>query len=285
VISWPPYPRRQSYSLTIWEPQFEHLSVRITWETLEMKRLLLATLALVTLATVATAADLYTKARPVPPPVAPPLQFSWTGFYVGGNIGAGWENFNITDTRTGRSFGSNTRSAFIGGGQVGFNYQMSPFFVLGIEGFFDGIASNKNTGTGVVIPGIGLVTASEHPDWVSTAAGRVGFTGPGFDHWLFYAKGGGGWVQASTTVNAPLATLSQSRTASGWMAGGGVEWAFAPNWTARIDYQFIGLENMTIAPRFLVDTLTIRNADVQTLTVGVNYLFNWGTVGPVASRY
>jgi opacity protein-like surface antigen len=89
------------------------------------------------------------------------------------------------------------------------------------------------------------------PDWVSTVAGRIGFTGPGFDHWLFYAKGGGGWIQASATINTRSATFSESRTASGWMAGGGIEWAFAPNWTARIDYQFIGLENTTVAPPFL----------------------------------
>jgi opacity protein-like surface antigen len=86
--------------LNIWKPQFERASMRTTWETFGMKRLLLGTLALVTPATAATAADLYTKARPAPPPVAPPLLFSWTGFYVGGNIGGGWENFNITDTRT-----------------------------------------------------------------------------------------------------------------------------------------------------------------------------------------
>ena len=250
-----------------------------------MKRLLLGTVALVALATSATAADLYTKARPLPPPpVAPPL-FSWTGFYVGGNIGAGWESFNITDRLTGLNFGSNTRSAFIGGGQVGFNYQVNPFFVIGVEGFFDGIASNKNAGTGVFVPGIGLVTASAQPDWVSTAAGRIGFTGPGFDHWLFYAKGGGGWVQASTTINAPVATFSESRTTSGWMAGGGIEWAFAPNWTARIDYQYIGLENTALAPGFLVDTFNTRNANVQTLTVGVNYLFNWSAPAAVVSRY
>ena len=231
------------------------------------------------------------KAADLGPAMAPSITyyvepaFNWTGFYIGPNIGAGWENFNITDTLTGLSFGSNTRSAFIGGGQVGFNYQVSPFFVIGAEGFFDGIANNNNTGIGVVIPRVGLITASLQPDWVSTLAGRIGFTGPGFDHWLFYAKGGGGWIQASATINTPLATFSESRTVSGWMAGAGIEWAFAPNWTARIDYQFIGLENTTVAPRFLVDTFTTSNAEVQTLTVGVNYLFNWGTTAPVVSRY
>ena len=181
----------------------------------------------------AKAADLDQPIAPIPYMVP---SFSWTGFYIGPNIGAGWENFNITDTLSGLSFGSNTRSAFVGGGQVGFNYQVNPFLVIGVEGFFDGIASNKNTGTGVVIPGIGLVTASEQPDWVSTAAGRIGFTGRGFDHWLLYAKGGGGWVQTNATVNAPFATFSESRSAGGWMAGGGIEWSFAPSWTARIDY-------------------------------------------------
>ena len=230
----------------------------------------------------AKAADLGQPIVPFPY-VAP--TFNWTGFYIGPNIGAGWENFNITDTLTGLSLGSNTRGAFVGGGQVGFNYQVNPILVLGVEGFFDGVASNNNTGTAAVIPGIGLVSASAQPNWVSTLAGRIGFTGPGFDHWLFYAKGGGGWVQGSATINAPFATFSESRTISGWMAGGGIEWAFAQNWTARIDYQYIGLEGTTVAPGLLVDTFTTRNANVQTLTVGVNYLFNWSAPAAVVSTY
>jgi outer membrane immunogenic protein len=166
----------------------------------------------------AKAADLGPAIAPSVPYVVP--TFNWTGFYIGPNIGAGWENFNITDTLTGLSFGSNTRSAFIGGGQVGFNYQVSPFFVLGAEGFFDGIASNNNTGIGVVIPRVGLVTTSVQPDWVSTVAGRIGFTGPGFDHWLFYAKGGGGWIQASPTINtARQPSANPEPLVAGWLAG------------------------------------------------------------------
>ena len=228
-----------------------------------MKRLLLGTVALVALANAATAADLYTKARPASAPVMPP-PFSWTGFYIGPNIGASWEYFDIANPLTSLSFGSGTRSAFIGGGQVGFNYQVSPFFVLGVEGFFDGIASNNNSGPGVLIPGVGLVTTSVQPEWVSTLSGRIGFTNPGFDHWLFYVKGGGGWIQASATIDTPSATFSESRTISGWIGGGGIEWAFAPNWAARIDYQYIGLQSTTVAPGFLVDTFAISNANVQT---------------------
>src|SRR5215470_14916111 len=90
-----------------------------------MKRLLLGTGVLVALANAATSADLYTKARPAPAPIMPP-PFSWTGFYIGPNIGASWEYFDIANPLTSLSFGSGTRSAFIGGGQVGFNYQVSP---------------------------------------------------------------------------------------------------------------------------------------------------------------
>ena len=125
-------------------------------------------------------------------------------------------------------------------------------------------------------------SASVQPDWVSTLSGRIG---SGLDHWLFYVKGGGGWIQASATINTPFETFSESRTISGWMGGGGVEWVFAPNWTARIDYQYIGLGSTTVAPGFLVDTFTTTSANVQTLTVGINYLFNWELTAPVVSTY
>jgi len=68
----------------------------------------------------------------------------------------------------------------ISGGQVGFNYQVSPLFFFGVEGFFNGIASINNTGAAIVIRRVGLVTAPVQPDWVSTLAGRIGFTGLGF---------------------------------------------------------------------------------------------------------
>lgn len=248
-----------------------------------MKQLLLGTVALLALASAAPAADLYTKA-PVAP--LPPPQFNWTGFYIGGNVGGGWGSFNVTDALTGLTFGSSNRSAFVGGGQIGYNFQVSPYFVLGIEGFWDGIASNNNTGTAVFIPGIGIVTASTQGDWVATVAGRIGLTTPGLDHLLVYFKGGEGWVQTTDTVNTPLGTLSQSRTPMGWMFGGGFEWAFAPNWTARVDYQYIGLDNITITQGFLGVPLTTKDDNVQTITVGINYLFNWSAVAPpVMTRY
>jgi len=246
-----------------------------------MKRAVLASVALLALAAAAAAADLPIKA---PPPVVPP-QFGWSGFYIGANIGAGWENFKITETFSGLRFESTAANSFVGGGQIGFNYQVSPFFVLGVEGFIDGVASRGNNSAALISPIVGSVTATANSDWVSTLAGRIGFTSPGFDHWLFYAKGGGGWVQTSATITASAVpvTFSGSRTVSGWMAGAGIEWALATNWTARIDFQFIGLESTSLTSGFALDTFSTRNANVQAVTVGVNYLFNWGS--PVVARY
>jgi outer membrane immunogenic protein len=242
--------------------------------------------ALTTLAAIpAIGADLPTKAPPAPVYAPPP--FSWTGFYIGGNVGGGWAQGTVTDTVTGGSFGSGTVGSFVGGGQVGFNYQTG-YVVWGVEGFFDGVASGNNNTSNIVTGALGdQFQGSANARWVATAAGRLGFTGPGFDHWLFYAKGGGGWV----AYNASIADLtnglsaSTSNTQSGWMAGGGIEWAFAPNWTARVDYQYIGLNSFSVAPVFLADRFVVNNANVQTVTFGINYLFNYGAPAPVVSRY
>jgi outer membrane immunogenic protein len=101
----------------------------------------------------AEAADL----PPAPPPpqapvfVAPP-PFSWTGFYLGGNLGAGWNHGNISDSAGLFTWGTNNSTTFVGGAQVGVNYQISNV-VLGVEGDFDWFANNNNSGAGTAIPG------------------------------------------------------------------------------------------------------------------------------------
>src|SRR5215471_9098997 len=102
-----------------------------------------AVAALLALSMAANAAEV--GARPpvyAPPPiyVAPP--FSWTGFYLGANIGGAWGRRSVTDSLFGLSLSNsvNNNGAFIGGGQLGYNYQCGNF-VLGIEGDFDGVAN------------------------------------------------------------------------------------------------------------------------------------------------
>src|SRR5258708_381999 len=141
---------------------------------------------------------------PVPPYVTPTpcyncnYYYNWTGFYIGANVGGAWETGTLTDDLFHVSF-SNTRSGFIGGGQIGYNWQISPQFVLGVEWMFDGTDIRSNTDTAIVGPNV--ISASEKVDWISTLAARFGWAA---NNWLFYAKAGGGWVHDSATVTVAM---------------------------------------------------------------------------------
>jgi outer membrane immunogenic protein len=160
-----------------------------------MRKLLHTTAALsVLVATpmVANAADVTARPAPYAPPapVYAPPPFTWTGFYLGGNIGGAWANRDVTDTFLGVNFNNgNNDGVFIGGGQLGFNWQVSNF-VLGFEADIDGAANNNNTGT-VFIPAVGTIQVTSNNRWITTLAARFGVTN---GYWLFYGKAGGGWV-------------------------------------------------------------------------------------------
>src|ERR1019366_7209389 len=127
-----------------------------------------AVLALLTIPMAASAADLsrpapvYTKA----PMMAPP--FSWTGFYIGGNIGGAWAHNDVTDSFYGLNFsGGNNNGVFLGGGQIGGNYQFSNF-VVGVEGTFDWAANNNNSTNGIVVPALNgnTVQVTSNNTWI-----------------------------------------------------------------------------------------------------------------------
>jgi outer membrane immunogenic protein len=237
-------------------------------------RIWLGSSALIALmcASSALAADLsrpvYTKA---PPPAPPP--FSWTGFYLGANIGGAWANGHLDDNFTGASFGFDN-AGFIGGGQAGFNYQINNF-VFGVEGDIDGTTMSK-TGVGVLTP-IGTLQGHDSTDWIATLTGRVGIA---WDRWLWYAKGGGAWLQESATLTNLTTGVSagNSTTLDGWTAGVGVEWAFYDNWSAKLEYDYIGLNNWSPATSniFVNDFVTLHG-NVQVFKAGINYRFGgWG---------
>jgi outer membrane immunogenic protein len=253
-----------------------------------MKRILIiGALALVGAGS-ALAADL-PPAPPPPPPRAPavyvpppPPVFSWTGFYIGGNLGMGWNHGNIADSAGLYSWGVDNNTTFGGGGQAGGNYQIGSF-VAGVEADFDWFANNNNSGGGVNVAGTTL-QASNNGRWLTTVTGRLGFAA---DRVLFYAKGGGAFVGSDnfTLLNVPTgATVSfgNSSTNTGWTVGGGIEWAFWNNFTARIEYDYVGLSNFTytvpataLLPAPLPgDVFSTSGRDIQMVTLGVNYLFN-----------
>jgi outer membrane immunogenic protein len=228
----------------------------------------------------ANAADISMPVKAPPPIIAPP--FSWTGFYIGGNLGGAWANTTITDSRFGLNFSNGNNAVFVAGGQAGFNYQFSNV-VVGVEGDFDWAANNNNTTTGVIGPLGHTFTASANDRWMATVAGRLGYA---FDRWMIYAKGGGGWVGANSftvtdvTTGASV-TAGNSNTLSGFLVGGGFEWAFANNWTLRAEYDFFGLSGRSFtvpvtAPVTIAvagDTFTTGRNNIQMATVGINFLF------------
>ena len=230
----------------------------------------------------AQAADLPRPAPAPPPYIPPPPVFSWTGFYIGGNLGAGWGRGEINDTLFGVNFATSNNASFIGGGQIGGNYQIGSF-VIGAEADFDWFANNSNSGPGILLPNGNTIRVSANDRWVTTLAARAGWA---IDTVLLYAKGGGGWVGAGNFAVTNVGTgasvaLSNSNTNSGWLVGAGVEWAFSPHWTVRAEYDFLGLSNNsftvavpTLAGPTFTDTFSTRDRDVQMFTVGVNYLFN-----------
>jgi outer membrane immunogenic protein len=252
-----------------------------------MKRLLIASAAALAAGGQALAADL-------PPPVAPPPRapamyisvappYNWSGFYIGGNLGAGWNSGGSVSDTFGSTFsGSGQTTKFIGGGQVGVNYEFWGGVVVGAEAMFDWLPNTTNTWTATAgptapVPGT-LASATFTNRWLTTA-GKLGYA---WDRVLVYGKAGGAWVGANNpnlTVGGLGQTLSSTTTNNfGWTAGIGVEWAFAGNWSARAEYDYIGLQNqsITVAPggAFGGDTININNRAISLFTAGLNYKFS-----------
>jgi len=201
--------------------------------------------------------------EPLPPP------FSWTGFYVGGNIGGAWSNATLTDHLAFTSINTDN-SGFIGGTQVGYNYQVSNI-VFGIEWDFDWTSISRS-GSGVFVPSLDTAfRASAETQWITTLAGRIGLAS---DHTLIYLKVGGGWVrdEASLTNLGTSASVSASNTNGGWLVGGGAEYAFSRNWTAKLEYDYLGLGDQTGPGIFNQDRFEVTR-NVQMLKAGINYKF------------
>jgi len=237
-----------------------------------MKRLLLSTVAVLALAGTAAAADLpprpYAKA---PAYTAPAAVYNWTGFYIGGHVGGGFGGDNSL-------FGNDGR--FMGGLQGGFDYQFAPNWVAGVEAQYSWLANNN---TGVLFPGGSLVTANNNQ--LGSVTGRLGYTwGPA----LLYAKGGYAWKGGNNNLGVSIAGVPQAFAVSGnsrdgYTLGGGLEYMFAPNWSAKLEYQYynFGSTTFTGGPPDVVGARF--NNDEHAVKAGLNYRFGWG--GPVVAKY
>jgi len=253
-------------------------------------KVLIASLAFVAFGgAVAEAADL--PVHPAPPPLAP-LVANWTGFYLGANVGGAWANNNWTDTFQ-TSFNNGNVGVFIGGGQIGGNYQIGQF-VVGGEWDFDWASNNNNNGGNGIAQDGSNITVTDNNRWITTVAARFGAA---IDQLLIYGKAGWGWVGDNNLAVTNLTTGASltcgsfttcGNNSDGWLVGVGAEWLIVPNVSVKFEYDYLALSSRTFvipatAPLLAGDTFISKNRDISMVKVGVNYLFNWAT--PVAARY
>jgi outer membrane immunogenic protein len=223
----------------------------------------------------ARAADIVPRGYPAPAPAlvyAPPI--SWTGCYVGGNIGGARSNVDLSGV-SGASF-SATNSGFAGGGQIGCDYQWNQFWVVGIRNMLDATSLSNRTNISAV-PFTGAVDSRTR--WFDTLTARGGYLVPP-TNLLLYAQGGAAWTNTSITFldgsGAQLGEASNDRT--GWTVGAGVEWRFAPQWSVFAEYNFMGFGTQSATFTGCGGTCVVNasaKADIQNVLAGVNYKFSF----------
>lgn len=271
----------------------------------------------------ALAADLPSRKEPILPPPAPSP--TWTGFYVGLNAGGGWsaggQQYGMTLARTnlldaslvqtgGPSWGMPSSFAgVIGGGQVGYNYQLSPMFVVGVETDFQGSSMNGSrwaintypqypnpaSPDGIWSPSTATANSATAIDWWGTARGRIGVMPfASMPNLMVYGTGGFAYAgaRATNTMNtvvepalgAGFASYTHNSVRVGWTAGGGVEWMFTPNWSVKAEYLYTDLGSARgyaigrgVTHAVFVNGFSGSNAyRFNSVRAGVNYHFFTG---------
>jgi len=253
---------------------------------------------------VAWAADMSTKALPYEAPAAAP---GWTGFYVGGDVGGLWMSqdaawnplpspaaFTVLPI-TGRL----DSSQFVGGVYGGYNWQLAPTWVVGIEGDFSWTGAGesmqgvwKNFPNGQPSFPTTLSSLTDKLDSLASVRGRIGYLVT--PNALAYITGGAGWGRfdysafARNTANSYLASTSFSKIQSGFVLGGGLEWALTENWLIRGEYLYYGLGGSSVvaaAPAFptFPSGFLWHNTSVQEARLGLSYKFDWNV--PAAGQY
>jgi outer membrane immunogenic protein len=245
-------------------------------EKIKMKKIFISTsaaVALLTTSLAAQAADLPTKAYAPAPVVA--QVYNWTGFYVGVNGGYGWgtqDPLTLFSNRFDRTSSNNNGGMF--GGTIGAQIQQG-YVVLGIEGDLDWAnikGNNISTPTigGLVLPGLPItLNIATNTSAVGTARIRAGVA---MNNWLFYATGGAAFVKESANgtsiAGVACGTLGvfPNCSASSWRpgiaAGLGVEWGFAQNWSAKLEYLYIDAVGSGVSTN-----------QINTVRGGINYRF------------
>lgn len=249
-------------------------------------------LALALLSTSALAADLPSRRAPpvyIPPPI--PV-FTWTGFYIGGQVGYefGRQTANARSTLTGGGLASvgTSPSGVIGGAHIGYNFssQGLPLFgsalgtggVIGIEGDVDGTSAKSSYAYNP------FLSANYRENIMGSVRGRLGYA---VDRALFYATGGVAFGGFKNNYYSLVATDSPSSTRVGYTVGGGVEYAITNTWSLRGEYRYSGFGSY-IDPLSGIagGVVAVRHSEIeQRAQVGFSYKFETLAPPPVVAKY
>ncbi len=209
------------------------------------------------------------------PAIAP---FDWGGIYLGINGGYGFGSSNWTNA--GASTGSFTTDGGLVGGTIGLNYAVYSGFMFGVEGDLDWSALKGSSSiaacAGLLVPaGAACETKS---DWLSTARLRAGYA---FNRILIFATAGAAIGDFQVALNPPATFLSVGPQL-GWTVGAGIEFAFANNWTAKVEYLYVDLGAVSCpagASCPPANALGVSSGSVSLteslVRAGVNYKFSW----------
>lgn len=244
--------------------------------------------------------------HPKTPPSPPATASLWTGFYAGGNFGGGFDSqrANISAYTTDPALAgflaaffatgaapstlSPKANGLLGGGQVGYNWQTSPNWVVGFETDLQW-SEIKRTDNQLITPllfDVATWTAGKRVDWFGTLRLRAGYLiAP---TWLVYATGGFAYGETSTSfgttdvgagciVNATICgSGSASGLHAGWTAGGGVETKLSQHWTFKAEYLFVDLGTQSVSVTTTTPIVFIASSrfEENIFRIGLNYLFN-----------
>src|SRR5262252_9016951 len=208
-----------------------------------------------------------------PPPDYVVVPFvSWTGLYLGGHVGGAWSDVDWSNISvTGERF-SESGSGFIGGGQVGYNYQIGNL-LLGVEATISGTDVSRDFRS-IVDP---TARFSADINTIATVTGRFGFAS---NQWLLYGKAGwaGAQVEFSGRSTAPLPvdSFSFDNWRNGWTLGAGLEYKIARNISFGVEYSFIELDSDRdngISTLGIPVTLRDHDLQIQSVTARLNFQF------------
>lgn len=256
-----------------------------------MKRIVLAGVASVLMASAAHSADLGMQRVAVPAAIIA-QSYDWTGFYIGAHAGYGWGTANYGFNTSGHynnAIGdrfSHSTSGFLGGGQLGYNWQ-SGNLVLGLEGSLTWSDVRRTNVVSPFFPTSDRFTGSV--GWLGTVTPRIGFAA---NSWLFYAKGGLAFGQIRSRIQDNFDFTAASSTRLGWTVGLGAEYAINQNWSVGLEANYYDFGSFRVSqestslgggPAGVFSDHNVKTTMWSALA-RVNYRFSTGG-GAISARY